>query len=220
MKKYIKFCVVTILLVINMAACKKENDLKDYISSINEKTWWGELTYTGKTPEVYSVHFNADKTLIWSQFSGDYTGHWIINENELTLTFDASTAEVKATITQDDKLATISDNTNSYEINNGNLIKVSNINLDNTEWIGKLSISTGTYHDYKINFFPGSKIVVDEQGVTYTNNSYSRTPSGAVIRTKFQSGSGAYLNFFGIIVSETEMYGSQKNSESRWFAKK
>src|SRR6478609_9589040 len=128
------FLAVTILI-----SCKKADVStpasptpvsRDYSTSIKDKSWWGEITYTGKTAEYYSVYFKADGTLIWSQFSGDYAGHWVIKEKELTMTFDANTVAIRATITDDDKLSNISDNTNSYEVNSGALLSNPYVNLD------------------------------------------------------------------------------------------
>ena len=78
-----------------LVGCKKENGpaAKDYAASIKEKTWWGVVTYTGKEAEYYSVHFNSDNTLMWSQFAGDYSGHWATSGNALTITLDVGDAE-------------------------------------------------------------------------------------------------------------------------------
>jgi hypothetical protein len=64
MKKHINIVLVTVLLMSFITGCKKNNTAspKDYAASIKDKTWWGQLTYTGKTQEYYSVHFNADNT--------------------------------------------------------------------------------------------------------------------------------------------------------------
>lgn len=83
MKKHISIALV-IFCPSLLLSCKKDG-AKDYTASVAEKTWWGVFTYIGKDAEYYSVHFNADKTLSWSQFSGDYTGRWAVNGKELTM---------------------------------------------------------------------------------------------------------------------------------------
>src|SRR6478752_4424966 len=95
------FITVTILLSCNKTDVTTPVS-KDYSASIKEKSWWGEITYTGKTTEYYSVYFKADGTLLWSQLSGDYAGHWAIKDKELTMTFDANSVTIQATLTDDD----------------------------------------------------------------------------------------------------------------------
>ena len=75
MKKYSRILLATFLSSGILFGCKKDKTVKtpepkDYSLSVENKTWWGELAYTGKPIEYYSVHFNADKTLLWSQFAG------------------------------------------------------------------------------------------------------------------------------------------------------
>lgn len=77
MKKYSSMFVAILLVAGIFSSCKKENAApksKDYAASINDKSWWGVFTYTGETSQYYTVHFNSDNTLIWSQLSGDYAG--------------------------------------------------------------------------------------------------------------------------------------------------
>ena len=176
------------------------------------------FTYTGKDAEYYSIQFNADNTLVWSQFSGDYTGKWVVNGKELTMTFDVSKAEIKAGIRDDDKLLNITDNTGNFEMNTGQLIANPNIPLDNTEWKGK--IITGTPYLVNMSFRPPLKVDI-QISYTYTNNSYKRSASGAVIRADIKPvGTGASTYFFGIMISATEMMGSEKNANNQWKATK
>jgi hypothetical protein len=88
-------------------ACKKGSDSKDYSQSIKGRAWWGTLTYSGKNPEYYTIHFNTDNSFLWSQMTDYYTGKYVLNGRQLTLTFDASGAEIKAQISADDKLLDI-----------------------------------------------------------------------------------------------------------------
>jgi hypothetical protein len=218
MKKYKNIMLVTLLLTVIIVSCKKSSTPKDYSASIKDKTWWGVITYTGKEAEYYSVHFNANNTLLWSQFSGDYTGKWVINDKELTMTFDVSNAEIKADISDDDKLLNIIDNTGAFEMNTGQLIINPNIPLDNTEWKGK--IITGTPYLVNMSFRPPLKVDI-QISYTYTNNSYTRSASGAVIRADIkQVGSSGSSLFFGVIISAGEMKGSEKKSNNQWQATK
>jgi hypothetical protein len=91
MKKHSRILLAALLLSGILSGCKKDKTdkipgSKDYSLSIADKTWWGELAYTGKAIEYYSVHFNADKTLLRSEFAGDYAGHWAISGNKLIMT--------------------------------------------------------------------------------------------------------------------------------------
>src|SRR6266511_5776183 len=105
-----------------LIGCKKSDTPKDYAASIKDRTWWGIFTNTGKTPEYYSIHFNTDSSLLWSDLSGDYAGKWKIADRQLTMTFTAINDEIKADITDDDKLENITDNTSFYDVNSGALI--------------------------------------------------------------------------------------------------
>lgn len=216
MKKYTNIILVTVFLMDFISACKKNNIASpgDNNSSVKEKTWWGVFTSTGKDAEYYSVHFNADNTLLWSQFSGDYTGQWAISGKGLIMVLDESKAEIKAVIGDDGKLLNITDNTGNFEINTGQLIANANMPLDNTEWKGKMV--TGLPYIVELSFRPPLKADI-QLGNSYTNNTYTRSASGAVIRAYIKPvGSGPATLFFGIIISGTEMTGSDKNSNNQW----
>ena len=84
--------VLVILLVTNiLLSCKKSNDsiptpsIKDYSVSIKDKTWWGTFTINGQKAQYYSVQFNADNSLVWSQLSGDYPGKWTLDGKKLVI---------------------------------------------------------------------------------------------------------------------------------------
>jgi hypothetical protein len=179
MKNYINI-VSLVLLTTILFGCKKNSAPKDYTASIKNKTWWGVLTYTGKTAEYYSVHFNADNTLLWSQLSGDYAGTWVINNKSVTLKFSSSSAEIKADITDDEKFMAISDNTASYEINNGQFIPSPNIALENTVWKGQ--VVSGVSGSLQLSFMPGSKVEIKLSNTVYPLYSYNRPASGGAFR--------------------------------------
>lgn len=204
MKKYINTILVLILVSGILAGCKKDKSpaAKDYASSIKDKTWWGVLTYTGKPAEYYSVHFSADNTLVWSQLSGDYTGIWTISNKTITLKFSGSGAEIKADLTEDDKLVAITDNTSSYEINNGQLISSPKISLENTIWKG--TVIGGVSDALQLSFMAGSKVEIKLSNKNYGPFIYSRPASGGAFRA--DTGGGYY--YFGVIVSANEMKGS------------
>ena len=221
MKKYLSIMLVIVLYTSLSLSCKKSN-AKDYTASIRDKTWWGVFTYTGKDPEYYSVRFNADNTFLWSQFSGDYSGQWVVNGKDLTMTFDISKAAIKATISDDDKLLNITDNTGNAVINTCELITNPNMPLDNTVWKGKMV--TGLPYIIEMSFRPPLKLDLQSgssSGYSYTNNTYIRSPSGAVIRAEIKPVSnGPNTRFFGVIISATEMMGSDKNASNQWKATK
>jgi hypothetical protein len=128
--------------------------------------------------------------------------------------------EVSATITEDEKFSAISDNTGTYEIKTCQLIKNPNIPLDNTEWAGSLIFSVGVYHGYILSFLPDFYVLVLDGGKTYTDKNYSRSASGAVIRAAFKPPSAGGLDIanFGVIISDTEMVGSQGRTDITWHA--
>jgi len=190
----------------------------DYSLSVKDKTWWGVFTYTDKDAEFYSVHFNTDNTFIWSQFSGDYKGQWTISGKDLSMIFDASTNEMRANIGDDDKLVNVTDNSGNSTINTCQFIANPNISLDDTEWKGQ--IVSGTPYLLEIGFRAPLKADI-RLGYTYTNNTYTRSSSGAVIRADIMpAGAAAGTTFFGLIISESDMVGCSKNSNNQWKASK
>jgi hypothetical protein len=210
MKKYLKIILVVIFYTSLLFSCKKDSAPKDYTASIKDKTWWGELAYTGKTIEYYSVHFNADNSLIWSQLSGDYSGHWALEGKAVTITFTGNSLEIKANISDDDKLVNITDNSSASEIKSGQLIITPNVYLDNTVWKG--SIIT-TSQPFQMSFTSPLKVETKYEAAPFGPYTYSRSVSGAVIRFISAAAGG---NVFDVIISNNEMRGSTDLSNSGW----
>lgn len=211
MKKYFKISLVTILLTSILSNCKKESTAvpaKDYTASIKDKTWWGQLTYTAKTQEYYSVHFNADNTLLWSQLSGDYAGKWVVKDNILTMTFDANTADIKATITDDNKLSNITDNTGYYEINTGEISTNQLIQLDDTMWQGPIIL--GEQKILQLQFRPGFAVEPKHDNITVGVGSYSYKilAGNGCIRITINTGFT-----FAVVTASSEMKGSWLTSD-------
>ena len=201
-----------LLFIQTISSCKKDSHPtpKDYSTSIKTKTWWGQITYSGQTAEYYSVHFNADNTLLWSQLSGDYTGKWSIADKTISLSFDASPAVIKASITEDDKFFNISDNTGYYEINSGQIVSNPDMVLDNTIWKGSAIIILPIA--YQLNFLTGNKLDTKKGTTTTGPYTYTRSASGGAIRIKV---SGTEQSF-GVITSSTEMKGSYNDASAPW----
>jgi hypothetical protein len=233
MKKRLVKILLTPMLPIIFFGCKKNNSLPDttppatnYVEIIKDKSWWGEFTYTGKDPEYYSVHFNIDSTLVWSQFSGDYNGKWAVKDNELTMHVDRGNAEIKAII-NNDKLSNITDNTGNSTIDIAHLIVRSNLPLDNTVWDATPILSNGIY-GYLISFMSDLKVDIQEtyfeppslyKSYLYPDNKYKRSTEGAVVRSSFSSGgAGSTSVFFAIIISDSAMIGSSRNPNNQWTA--
>lgn len=212
MKKHLAKLVITIVVSIILVNCKKGNNPKDYAASILNKTWWGVLTYTGQTEQYYSVHFNADKTLLWSQLSGDYAGQWDVSGKQLTIILTGG-VQITADISDDDKLNGIQDNTAAYEINNGQLLTNPNLNLDNTIWKGTY-FNGSTQQPLQYSFSSGSGITITFGSFPQQVHVYTRVPSGGAIR--FNQG-GSYP-FFGVLTSPTLMKGSEQDYRFAWIA--
>jgi hypothetical protein len=211
MKKYLKIMLAIILSTGILFSCKKDStpEPKDYAASIKDKTWSGAFTYTGEKTEYYCVHFNTDNTLLWSQLSGDYAGKWVVNGKALTMTFDANTAQIKADISEDDKLMNIAvSNTGSYIINSGGLIANPNIALDNTVWQG---LYNGSPNSLQLSFMPGLKVELRRSNIVDKIYTYQRSASGAVIRFK-QGIANPVYPFFCVINSGMEIKGNDTNS--------
>jgi hypothetical protein len=210
MKKYKNIMLVTLLLIGIIVSCKKSSTPKDYAASIKDKTWSGELAYTGKTTEYYSVHFNADNTLSWSQFSGDYTGHWILTGKQLTISFTGNSVEIKANISDDDNLVNITDNTTASEIKSGELIANSTISVDNTEWKG--AINYPATKALQFSFKPGLQVIINIENTPIKTHTYTKYSLNTAIRIS--------TVFFGIITSGGKMKGSVDNAVYIWQATK
>jgi hypothetical protein len=196
-----------------MASCKKSDadQAKDYSASIIGKTWSGAFTYTKDSTQYYSVHFNADKTLLWTQFSGDKTGNWGLIGKELTITFTGSSELIKASISDNNKFENIAvENMNTYVVNSGMLITDPSIPLEGTTWTGSI-FSSGTRYGYQFSFLPGSKVQEKISSTTYPLSSYTRSASGTTIRFT-NSGS----NIFGVITSANEMSGCLDKPTYPW----
>jgi hypothetical protein len=210
MKKYLKQTLAAALLTGILFSCKKESTAvtKDYSASVKDKTWWGQLTYTAKTQEYYSVHFNADNTLLWSQLSGDYAGKWVVKDNILTMTFDVNIADIKATISDDNKLTSITDNTGYYEINTGEMSTNETIQLDNTLWKGPINLVASK--TLQLIFKPGFTVEPKHDNITVGTGSYSyKIPAGnGSIRVTINTG---YV--FAVITANNEMKGSWLKSD-------
>ncbi len=190
-------------------SCKKSNDIipKDYSTSIKNKTWWGELAYTGKTPEYYSVHFNTDNTLTWSQFAGDFSGHWMLDKKQLTITFDANSIQIHADISEDNNLVNISDNTAASEIKSGEITTTSSVTLDNSSWIGYTQAPTKIL---ELNFKPGLQTTINLENSPIKTYTYIQSSLSSVIRVGTM--------FFAIVISGSKMKGSINNAVSTWQA--
>jgi hypothetical protein len=205
MKKYISIILVTLLSMGIIDSCKKDSTSKDYTNAIKSKTWWGTLTNPGETAQYYSVYFNADNSLVWSQQSGNYTGKWTINGKQLTLDFVTPAVQVKADISDDNTLKNIVTN-NSSVVNSGKMIVNQTASLDNTVWKGLMSLGTGQ-QIFQLSFMIGSKVEVKVGATTFGTYPYTRSVSGVVIQFSL----GAYP-YFGIISSDNEMKGHWRTS--------
>jgi hypothetical protein len=210
MKTCLKILLVILLPAASIVGCKKSSTSDTNVStqSIKDKTWWGAITYTGKTTEYYSVHFNADHTLTWSQLSGDYMGQWAVNGQKLTMTITSNGVQITANISGDNKLMNIEDNTGSYTINSGELIANPNLPLDNTVWKG-FYISGATPLSLQLKFSPGYAITANYGTLPDHKATYTRSSSGAVIRY----GTGGMYPFFAVITSENQIKGSSTSSD-------
>ncbi len=208
MKRYPSLILVALVLIGILCSCKKNSTDKDYGASIKDKTWWGQLSYTGKPLEYYSVHFKADNSLLWSQLSGDYPGQWVVNGKQLTMTFPGISTTIKADIS-DDRLMDISDDNAAFAIANGERVLNPTISLDNTIWKG--TFLQGGSEPYQMKFMPGLKVQIKIGIYSYAPYNYTRSESGAVI--KFTSTGDI---FFGVVTSGSEMKGHYAVPQFPW----
>lgn len=201
MKKIITNIMLVLMASLILFSCKKDSS-KNYADSIAAKTWWGKFAYTGKSSQYYSIAFSASGTFTWSERSGDYLGHWAVEGNHLTITFDASGRKIKSDISEDGKLLNIENNpAYGYTITSGELISNPNTSpLDNTLWKGTYTLENAQTVIVNLRFLPGSKFQFESAGSTPYPFVYTRSASSVIIR--------GGNNFFGIVISGTEMKGS------------
>jgi hypothetical protein len=204
MERHSRVIVIAMLSLITIISCKKD---KDYNKVIKNKTWWGQLTNPGELPQYYSMYFKEDGSLIWSQRLADYTGKWVVNNNQLTMDFLLPAVQIKADISDDNKLTNMTAN-NSSVVSNANLIANPAITLDNSVWNGTLYVGVGPSQSLQLIFLSGSKLNVTVSGASI-GGFYTRSESGAVIRFTV----GAYP-FFGIISSDKDLIGQWYNAGS------
>jgi hypothetical protein len=202
MKKYSGIILTVLLSMTIIVGCEK-NGTKDYTALIKNRTWWGQLTNPGETIQYYCVYFKSDGNLIWSQREADYAGKWVVDKNQVTMDFPVLSVQIKADISDDNKLTNIV-SSNSSIVTNANLIPNPTLRLDNTQWNGILVQSGGTSESFQLNFLTGAK-VDGKVGSAGIGNIYTRSESGAVIRFTL----GPYP-FFAIITTDKEMRGQWK----------
>jgi hypothetical protein len=205
MKKYLTIFFATLLAVIIFSSCKKETTTvaKDYSLSIKGKTWWGTFTNAGESPQYYSVSFSADNLILWSQFSGDYTGQYAVDKNKLIMIFINPSVVVTADITDDNKLANITSNT-ANKVNSGELVANPNISLDNTIWKGG---------SIQLSFLAGSRVQTKLGITTPPAGAYVRSASGGAIRLTVPV---LLEPMFGVITSDGVMNGSYVIPGNTW----
>lgn len=215
MKKYSGTIAIILFSVGSMISCKKSSDstppVKDYAASINDKTWWGTFTINGQTAQYYSVHFNGDNSLVWSQLSGDYPGKWTLDGKKLAINY--TTNIITADVSDDGHLANIEDNHSTYIINNGELIPNPNIALQNTVWQGS-HFNGSSQQTLKYSFSPDLKITITAGAFATQVHTYTRSLSGAVIRHS----QGGNYPYFGVITSGSLMKGCIQGSNFPWQA--
>lgn len=211
MKKHVSIMLVTVLLMCFITSCKKSSVTKDYTVSVKGKTWWGQLTNAGETIQYYSVYFNGDGSLLWTQRAGSYTGKWVVNNNHLTVDLLTPAVQIKADISDDNILKNIVSN-NSTAVNSGEMIANPTIPLDNTVWKGMLLLSNGTQETFQLRFLTGSKVETKIGTTTLATSPYTRSVSGAVI----QFNVGAYP-YFAVISSDNEMKGHWSTTIYNYF---
>jgi hypothetical protein len=196
-----RFAILIGSIVLILASCKKDNYPKDYNEVIKNKSWWGQFTNSGETGQYYSIYFNGNGTLLWSQRGGDYTGNWIVDKNQLTIDLPVPAVQIKATISNESTLKNILTN-NSLVVNSGTIITNPTIPLDNTLWKGILSLVNGAQESFQLDFKGGSKVEPKAGANSFGSLSYTRSVSGAVIRF-----TGGIYPYFGVISSDNEIKG-------------
>ncbi len=214
MKKYLIILITTLMAAAMLSSCKKETTTaaKDYSLSIKGKTWWGTLTNAGESPQYYSVSFSADNLILWSQFSGNYTGEFAVDKNKLTMTFINPSVIVTADITDDNKLINITTNT-ANKVNSGELLVNPNVSLENTIWKGNGNFNPIVPTSLQFSFLAGSKVETKISNTTYAPGAYARSAHGGFIRFTIPV---SLDPMFCVLTSSGVMNGSYSSSQYTW----
>ena len=207
MKKYISIILLTFMVMSITFGCKKDNEPKDYGASIKDKKWWGTFSNAGENIQYYSVHFNADNSLVWSQLSGDYAGQWAVDGNKLTLNFTALAVKITAEISDDNKLLNIVTNSPN-KVYTGKLNENTDNLLDNTVW----KQTSNSPSLIQLSFYSGEKVELKIGPITYARNPYTRSSSGFIRFSNIE-----YM-FFGVFTSANELSGSYNDAGHSWQA--
>ena len=207
MKKHISIIPITLIIFSILISCKKSDTPKDYGASIKDKKWWGTFSNAGENIQYYSVHFNADSSLLWSQLSGDYAGKWTLEGNKLTLNFTALAVKITAEISDDNKLLNIVTNSPN-KVYTGKLNENTDNLLDNTVW----KQTSNSPSLIQLSFYSGEKVELKIGPITYARNPYTRSSSGFIRFSNIE-----YL-FFGVFTSANELSGSYNDAGHFWQA--
>jgi predicted small secreted protein len=209
-----KLMIIILSLATVLSACSKNNDGpsgKDYSTAIKGKVWVGTATYTGKPTEYYSVQFNADNTLVWSEYADDYDGKWAVDGQQLNITFTLSGKQFNAGISDDNKLIDITyPAANSWVVNTGELCPNANIVLDNTKWNSPELTGFPGHYGLSLSFKQGSKIDYSVYLFLTAHLIYSRT--GASIRFMGTNG----YTWFGVITADGKTIRGMQSYEVMW----
>jgi hypothetical protein len=209
MKKHSIIVLVALMISGILFSCKKDSTSTNNTASIKDKTWWGQFFYTAKPIEYYAIHFNSDGSLTWSEYSGDYPGKWSLDGSQLTISFNGTARQFKATISGDNKLVNVINTpANGYSVVSGELVPpVNNTPLENTIWKGSATSATATVA-MQMTFKPGFKTELRFGTGVISTYSYTMSAENIVMRI----GTG----FFGIVTSTNEMKGSVDNAGYLW----
>jgi hypothetical protein len=213
MKKFVSVLVIIAWSCIIFTSCKKSNDSSNNgntSSAVSDKTWWGMFTYPGDTTEYYSVHFNADSTMLWNQMLGEYGGKWTLSGNHLSMNFTNGVI-ITADITGGNKLSAFKVNNTSI-INSGELLASPYTqSLDGTKWRGAFYDKIGSDYPMGMEFKSGNQVDITIDGMATETFSYVRSGSGVTIRAK--NGSEVW---FGLLMSDTTINGTVDKAENKW----
>ena len=209
--KKLPILITLIFSAVIFSNCKKEKvQSKDYTASVNDKTWWGTFHNAGEAIQYYSVHFNADHSVVWNQISGDYPGNWTVEGNKVTLDFPTLNVKVEAEIGDNNKWQNISTNTPN-KVNTGELIENPDIQLDNTIWnTTRTNVVTDATIGLKFTFIPGNIVLITGSGLVNAPFSYSRSLSGGAIRIF------TITQYFGVITADGVIKGNFGDADYQW----
>jgi len=201
MRNQITLTAISIILAaISFSSCKKDNNsTPDYSAAFTNTVWTGELNYSGKAAEPFSMSFAAGGAVSLYELKGEYNGTWKLENGLLVISIGGSIS-FTADVSGGNQLTNIkSTDLGGRILNNAALNPNPDEVLDNTIWIAQSLV---------LQFKAGAKLDITIATSQFSNLSYTR--KGKSIRFSVDPN----YRWFMVNNSQSTMKGANSYSPS------